>query len=482
MSQSTELGTQPIGKLLWQQALPASMGILIMSIYGIVDTIFIGRYVGPLGIAAITVVMPIVFLISSIGMAIGVGGGSIISRALGADDESKACRTFGNMASITLGFALFMIGIGFFFENELLALFGGKGDIVGPAREYLDVLLPSLPFLAFSMMSNNVMRAEGEPRIAMMTMVVPAVINFILDPIFIAYLGWGIRGAALATTIGYMASGLFALWFFLFGKSELSLRRASLRLQWPLVKEIFSIGSITLARQGAISILAAVLNNALFAQGGETGVTIYGLITRVMMIGNFPVMGLIQGFLPIAGYNHGAGKQDRVRSVIRLSILVGSLMGVLILAMVFLIPRTLLGMFTTDQALLDAAVPALFIVFFATPTLSLQLIGSGYFQAIGRAIPALLLALTKQGFCLIPFLLILPQFFGLDGIWWSFPIADGISALLSAIFLWQALRQTHELQPPEESTTPPAAVPLPPSEEIVAQGSPGCQQIRAHRM
>lgn len=442
MKHSDQLGSRPIGSLLAQQALPASLGILIMSIYGVVDTIFIGQFVGSLGIAAITVVMPITFLISSAGMALGVGGSSMISRALGADDERKACHTFGNMVALTLGLALLLILVGIFFEEGLLALFGGKGEILDPARTYLTVLLPSMPFLAFAMMSNNVIRAEGAPRMAMMVMVVPAVLNLILDPIFIVVLDLGLFGAALATTIGYISSALFAFWFFLSDRSELSLRKASFRLQWPLVREMFSIGSVTLARQGAISLLSIVLNNTLFRYGGETGVTIYGMLTRVFMVANVPVMGLIQGFVPIVGYNYGANHPQRVRQVVRLSVISGTVIAIGLFLVVMLIPQTLLSVFSTDQTLVSEAARALRIVFLATPTLTLQLIGSAYYQAIGKARPALLLALTKQGFALIPLVLLLPLWFGLDGIWWSFPLADLSAALLSAGMLWREMRQS----------------------------------------
>jgi putative MATE family efflux protein len=456
MKRSDELGKKPIGKLLIEQALPAGAGILVMSIYGVVDTIFVGQYVGGLGIAAITVVMPIILLISSVGMAIGVGGASIISRALGANDDRKACHTFSNMVVMTLISALVMILTAVFFEEELLSLFGGKGDILDPAREYLSTLLVSIPFLAFGMMANNVIRAEGEPRMAMMIMVVPALLNFVLDPLFIAYFGWGIQGAALATTIGYIGSGLFGIWFFFSDRSELSLRTTSLTPEWPLVKEIFSIGSVTLARQGAISLLAVVLNNALFNQGGESAVTVYGMITRVLMVANVPVMGLIQGFVPIAGYNYGAGYATRVREVIKRSIVSGTVIALGLFVVVMLIPDWLLRSFTPEDDLIRAAVPALRIVFLATPLLTLQLIGSAYFQAVGKAMPALLLALTKQGFCLIPLLLILPIWFDLEGVWWSFPIADCLAAILSAVFLGREMRRDLRISEPPLATEPPS--------------------------
>ena len=260
MSQSKELGTEKIDRLLVKMAVPASVGILVMSIYFIVDTIFVGRFVGTLGIAAITVVMPITFLISSIGMAIGVGGSSIISRALGAEDPHKARHTFGNMIGMTITLAVALVIVGSWLEVPVLRLFGANGDILDPSRAYFRIILLGVPGLAWAMMSNNVMRAEGEPRMAMLSMMIPAVANMILDPLFIIWLEMGLEGAAWATTISYYLSAAFTLWFFLSGRSELKIRWDSLLPSAPLVREISGIGSVTLARQGTISLLTIVLN------------------------------------------------------------------------------------------------------------------------------------------------------------------------------------------------------------------------------
>ncbi|MEM7660386.1 MAG: MATE family efflux transporter, partial [Bacteroidota bacterium] len=323
-NRSDKLGTQPIGSLLIEQAVPASIGILIMSIYGIVDTIFVGKWVGPLAIGAITVVMPISFLISSVGMAIGVGGGSMIARAMGAHDEKRASLTFGNQVSLTLLLALVFVLLGFFAQDYLLMAFGGRGDLLEPSKEYFQILLIGVPFLAWAMMTNNVIRAEGKPRIAMMVMIVPALVNLVLDPIFIVVFEWGLAGAAWATTLSYIASALYSAWFFWKGSSELSFRLDDLRLRWPIVGEIFSIGGVTLARQGTISLLSIVLNNALFSYGGEMGVSVYGIINRMMMFANFPVLGVTQGFLPIAGYNYGAKLHARVKEVLYRAIAYGT--------------------------------------------------------------------------------------------------------------------------------------------------------------
>lgn len=440
MSQSSKLGTAPISQLLREQAIPASIGILVLSIYGIVDTIFVGQFVGSVAIGAITVVLPITYLISSIGMAIGVGGGSIISRAFGAENEQRAHRTFGNQVTLTLivgGLAIVLLT---FFQEAILQLFGGKGETLPAAQEYFQVLLPGIPFLAWAMMSNNVFRAEGKPKIAMIVMIIPAIINLFLDPLFIVYFEMGLKGAALATTISYICSAIFCLWNFIYGKSEMRINLPDMRLDIPIVKEIFSLGIVTFSRQSVVALLMIVLNNSLFVYGGALALSVYGIIQRIMMFANFPVLGITQGFIPIAGFNYGAESWGRVRSVISLALKAGTLIAVAIFLGILIFTGPLVRLFTPDEALIEMTVPAIRIAFLATPCILFQLIGSAYFQAIGKARPALFLTLTKQGFCLIPLLFILPPIFDLNGVWMAFPIADILSASICFYFLRKQMR------------------------------------------
>ena len=437
---SKELGTESIGKLLIKQSVPASIGFLIMSIYSIVDTIYVGRWIGPLAIGAITVVMPISFLISSIGMAIGVGGASIISRALGSNDRQKALKTFGNMVNATLHFAVVLVTVGFIFSEEILTFFGGKGNILPYATEYFRVILMGVPFLAWAMMSNNVIRAQGRPKVAMLVMVIPAIINIILDPIFIIGFNMGLSGAALATTISYVLSALYALRFFLKGDSEVRFIFRYFKLNLKIVREIFSIGSITLARQSSISLLIVVLNHTLFNYAGELGISVYGIVNRVMMFSLFPIIGIVQGFLPIAGYNYGAKNAPRVRESINTSIKYALFFSIAILTIMLTFSNEVVSAFTSDNDLIQESSRALVFIFLMSPLIAVQMVGSGYFQAIGKALPALLLTLTKQGFFLIPLVLILPKFWGLDGIWYAFPIADILSASVTWIFLQIEIR------------------------------------------
>lgn len=428
-------GTEPLGRLLRQQAIPASAGILVMSIYGIVDTIFVGLWVGSLGIAAITVVLPITFLIASIGMAIGVGGSSIISRAFGEGDEEKAFRVFGNQVGMTLTLGAAFVIIGFLFMDQILNLFGGRGDVQAPARVYFSIVLAGVPFLAWAMMSNNVIRAEGYPRVAMLTIMIPAVVNIILDPVFIICFDMGLAGAAWATTLSYIASALFATWFFRRGSSQMEISLYSIKPSREIIKEISSLGSVTFARQGTISILSIVLNNSLFVYGGELGLAVYGIIGRLLMFTNFPVLGITQGFIPIVGYNYGAKLMHRVTSLIKLSVTSATIISFGIFTIIMIFAPQITSVFTNDEQLIRETTPSLRMVFLATPLLAINLLGSAYFQAIGRAKPALILSLSKQGFLLIPLILVLPVFFGINGIWFSFPLADVGAALITVYYL-----------------------------------------------
>ena len=443
MAKSERLGTASIPILIREMAVPAAVGILVLSINGIVDTIFLGKFVGPIGIGVVTVVLPIQFLMASLGMSIGVGGASIISRALGKGDKPLAIRTLGTMVALTFSLMLVLFVFGYLLDDQLLILFGGKGDLFLSSKSYFNILLLGIPFLAWAMMSNNVMRAEGKPKFAMMVMLIPAIINIILDPIFIAYLGWGVEGAAYATTISFFCSAGFAFWFFGSGSSELSLSLNTIRLEYAIVIEIIQIGGVTLVRQGTIALLSIVLNQALYSYGGELALAVYGIINRMMMLANFPVLGVTQGFLPIAGYNYGAGYWHRVKEVIKKSILYGTIIALAVFSGIIFFSESIVKLFTTDPELIAMAQPALVASFLATPLITIQLISSAYYQAIGKALPALLLTMCKQGFCLIPLLFILPPLMGLEGIWYAFPIADILTAVIGGVFLYKAIDKLH---------------------------------------
>ena len=432
---ANDLGTQKISTLLIKQAVPATIGILVMSLNMIVDTIFVGQWIGVLAIAAITVVLPIVFLISSIGMGIGIGGSSIISRALGANDAKKAFLTFGNQISLTVILALLFVILGSMYSAPILNLFGAKGAILPIAAEYYGVIIYGVPFLAFAMMGNPTIRAEGKPKFAMYAMMVPAVLNIALDVLFIKVFDWGMWGAGLATSLSYASCGMYILYFFLSSKSELQIIPKNFKLDSPILKEIGKLGGVTIVRQGAISILMIVLNYSLYKYGGEISIAVYGIINRVMMFALSPVLGVTQGFLPVAGFNIGAHQNERVKETIKKSIYFGSILGTVIFIAIVIFKEEIIGIFTNDATLLAQTPDAMLIAFLVTPIVTLQLIGSAYFQAAGKALPALILTLLKQGIFLIPLAYILPIYYGVDGVWWSFPIADTLATIITVFVL-----------------------------------------------
>jgi len=441
MNKSDKMGILPIPQLLLQQSLPAAIGILMMSINMVIDSIYVGKFIGSIGLGAIAVVLPISFLISALGMSIGVGGASIISRALGAKNEERAFFTFGNQTFMTLGLSISAVILSAFFIDEIIGIWGGKGDLFIPAKKYFMTLLPGVPFLAWAMMSNNVFRAEGQPKIAMFTMLIPAFINLILDPIFIIWLDMGIFGAAAATSIAYISGGTFAFGYFLFGSTQMNLHPAYLKPNWGIMKEIVQVGGVSFVRQGTYSLLAIVLNNSLFHYGTEMAVSSYGIISRLMMFINFPIFGLTQGFIPITGFNFGAKQWERVKEVLNVAIKAGLLIATTIFLILAFFAPQIVGVFSNDQVLIDQTYPAMRIVFLLTPTLIIQLLSSAYYQAIGKALPALILTLLKQGIFLIPLVLFMPLYFGLDGIWYSFPIADLLTTIVSAVFIRKAMQR-----------------------------------------
>ena len=432
---ANELGTQKISKLLIKQAVPATIGILVMSLNMIVDTIFVGQWIGVLAIAAITVVLPIAFLISSIGMGIGIGGSSIISRALGANNPEKAFLTFGNQICLTVILAILFVVLGSVFSVPILNLFGAKGEILPIASEYFGVIIYGVPFLAFAMMGNPTIRAEGKPKFAMYAMMVPSVLNILLDILFIKYFNWGMYGAGLATSIAYASCGLYILYFFLSSKSELQIIPKNFKLDFKIVQEIAKLGGVSIVRQGAISILMIVLNYSLYTYGGEISIAVFGIINRVMMFALSPVLGVSQGFLPVAGFNIGAKKNDRVKETIKKSIYFGSILGTLVFIGIVIFKEQIIWIFTNDATLLEKTPDAMLVVFLVTPIVTMQLIGSAYFQAAGKAMPALLLTLLKQGIFLIPLAYFLPIYYGIDGVWWSFPIADTLATIITVLVL-----------------------------------------------
>jgi putative MATE family efflux protein len=390
------LGTHPIPKLLVQQAVPAAIGILVMSLNILIDTIFVGQWIGSNAIAAINVVLPVSFFIAALGMSIGVGGASIISRALGEQNRLKAANTFANQLTLTLGLTIIVVLFGLLFVDQILPIFGGKGTLFSLAKTYYIIVLYGVPVLAFCMMSNAVIRAEGKPKNAMYAMLLPSISNLTLDYLFIRVFDWGMTGAAWATTLSYGVCAAYILYFFLSNKSVLRPSWEAFILKAKIVNEIASLGSVTLVRQAMVSLTVLLVNNILFSYGGESTIAVYAILSRMLMFATFPIFGITQGFLPIAGFNYGAKNWKRVGKVINISMAYATLLATLVLIFILFFSEQVPSLFSKDVAVNAQTPAALRVVFAALPIIGIQLIGAAYFQAIGKALPALLLTLSRQ--------------------------------------------------------------------------------------
>lgn len=435
MSKHSFLGTEKISKLLFRQSLPAAVGMLVMSLYNIVDTIFIGRGVGTLGIAGLAISFPIHMLVIATSQTIGFGSASIISRALGAKNYKRAEQTLGNYITLVLIFSMIITALGIAFLRPILSLFGATEAVMPYAASYMSIILYGTVFLAFTASGNSIIRSEGNAKFAMIIMIVSALLNVILDPIFIFTLDMGMRGAAIATVISQVAASLLSFHYFFRGRSGIHIHMKNFRLRWTLVKEVFAVGSSSLARMGSSSLMFIVLNHSLGRYGGDIAIAAFGILGRFLMLVITPLVGIGQGLQPILGYNYGARNYSRSKSSIMLAVKSATAVSVFMFLILFLFSRQAVSIFTTDPALIGMSVRALRIIMFMLPLLGVQIIGAGLFQAIGKALPALFLSLARQVILLIPLVLILPLFFQLLGVWISFPVSDLLSTGVTIIMM-----------------------------------------------
>jgi len=405
-----------------------------------------------MGIAGISISLPVQIFVMAFAQMFGIGGASVISRSLGERDHKKARRAAGNVMVFSVAFGLVMTLLGQFFLDQLLIMLGASEAIIPYAREYLGIILLGSAFFSFGMAMNHVVRAEGKPKIAMAAMLISAVLNIILDPIFIFSLNLGIWGAALATVLSQAATSIYVLFYFLSGKSLLRISLRSLIPEWRIMRETVSVGLSAFSRQVAGSLLAVVLNNSLVFYGGDIAVAVYGVINRLLMVFIMPMFGVNQGFLPIVGYNYGARKMRRARESVKLASAVTTVIALFSSIVMFLFARQLISIFTDETELIESTIYALRIVILATPTIGVQVIASGMFQALGKALPALFLSLLRQIIILIPLILVIPRFLGINGIWISFPLADLIAFAISLVFYLRELKIFHsgELNVEEE--------------------------------
>ncbi|TFG81245.1 MAG: MATE family efflux transporter, partial [Spirochaetales bacterium] len=442
MDRTKELGTASVPALLFRFSLPAIVGMMVNAIYNVVDRIFIGQGVGPLGLAGATVAFPIMLVLMAFGMLVGMGGSALVSIRLGERKEAEAEHILGNAAGLLVFIALVLTVVGLTFLNPLLKLFGASNAILPYAFGYTSIILGGSIFQSIGFGLNNFIRGEGNPKTAMATMLIGAVLNIILDALFILGLGWGVRGAALATVISQAVSAIWVLTYYLGGRSHLKLRIRNLLPRRAIVLPLLAIGMAPFAMQIASSVLNGLLNNQLQRYGGDLAVSTMGIIFSVIMFFLMPIFGLNQGTQPIVGYNYGAKNYARVRAAMILAISAATILVATGFALIQVFPRAFVGLFAGSSIeLLDLASGAIRIYLLGMPLIGFQIVAAGYFQASGKPKEAMLLSLSRQVLLLIPLIILLPLRFGLTGLWMAPPIADVLSALLTGTFFLRELRR-----------------------------------------
>ncbi len=466
MDRSHVMGEGSIPRLLLKFSVPAIVGMLVNALYNVVDRIFIGLGVGPLGIAGVTVGFPIMIVQMAFGMLIGMGATALISLRLGEKKKEEAERILGNALSLLVLVSLALAAAGLIWLRPLLALFGASPAIMDQGREYLGVILAGSVFMGVGFGMNGFIRAEGNPRTAMLTMLIGAVLNTLLDPLFIFVFHLGVRGAAIATVISQAVSAAWVLGYFLRGRSLLKLRLPNLRLRREIASGIVALGFAPFAMQLAASVLNAMLTRQLQHYGGDLAIAAMGIFFSLNMLIFMPVFGINQGAQPLIGYNYGARRFDRVRQTLRLAVAAATAVMLAGFAAVELFPSFLLRLFSRDSAsLLAIGVPALRICMAALPIVGFQVVAASYFQAAGKARLSMLLMLSRQVLLLIPAILILPRFLGLMGIYYSVPLADVGSALLTGACLLLELRRLEK----QHGELSPAAGDVPIPEPALAE-------------
>ncbi|MEA1939694.1 MAG: MATE family efflux transporter [Candidatus Caldatribacteriota bacterium] len=440
---STRLGKEKISKLLISLSVPATMGMTVNALYNLVDTIFVGRGVGAIAIGALTVSFPIQMIIMAFAIMIGMGSASAISRSLGAKNVERADNVTGNSFISIVFFSAIIAILGLIFTEPLLRLVGATDTILPYARDYITIIFYGSVFRSFAMSTNNLIRAEGNAKVAMTSMIIGAGSNIILDPIFIFVFKLGVKGAALATIIAQFFAFLYILRYLYSGKSSLKVRFHHLKPRLDIIKEIITVGMASFFRHISGGIAGIIINSSLSILGGDVALIIIGILHRVTMFIFMPMFGVVQGMQPIIGFNYGAKKYERVKETIKISILVTTGLATLGWCFIELFPSLIFHVFTSEGEVIEKGIPVMRIIISMIPLIGIQIVGATVFQSLGKAIPTLILSLLRQILIFIPLVIILPRILGLGimGIWISYPIADVLAVILTVFYLRSELKK-----------------------------------------
>ena len=437
----TALGTESIGKLLMQYAVPAIIAMTASSLYNMVDSIFIGHGVGTMALSALALTFPLMNLGAAFGALVGVGAATLISVKLGQKDYDTAQRVLGNVFVLNILLGLAFTVIVFPFLNPILYFFGGSDETVEYARQFMEIILLGNVVTHLYLGLNAVLRASGHPKQAMYATIATVAINTILAPIFIFMFDWGIRGAAIATVSAQVIALLWQLKQFNNANELLHFRRGIFRLKRKIVFDSLAIGMSPFLMNLAACLIVILINQGLKKYGGDLAIGAFGIVNRLVFIVVMIVMGLNQGMQPIAGYNFGAKLYDRVNKVLKLTIIYATCVTTFGFLVGMLAPNLVVGIFTSDAELTELSATGLRITVMFFPIIGFQMVTSNFFQSIGMAGKAIFLSLTRQMLILLPCLLILPHFFGVAGVWYSMPVSDLLASLIELVMLVYQFRK-----------------------------------------
>jgi putative MATE family efflux protein len=430
-----ELRHGNIGKLLLNYSIPAIASMTVASIYNIIDRIFIGQGVGPLAIAGLAITFPVMNLAIAFGSLVGSGASTMISIRLGERKINSASRFLGNAVIINIIIGVLFTVLGLCFLNPILYAFGASADTISYAYDFMQVILFGNIFTCMFFGLNNVLRATGYPKKAMIITIGTVIINLLLAPIFIFYFKWGIKGAAWATVISQIVGAIVVIAHYFNKNNTLYFQKRFLKLKSGVVGRIFEMGMSSFTINFCACIVVVILNNSLKKYGGDLAVGAYGIIVSILGLIIMLVFGFNLGMQPIVGYNYGAKQYDRVLLTLRYALVIGTSISTFGFLIGEIFPWYLARAFTTDQTLIDLTVEGMRIVAITSPIVGGQVVSTSFFQAIGMPKVSIFLSMSRQLLLLIPTLLIFPHFFNLQGVWMALPVSDFISCLLTAIVL-----------------------------------------------
>lgn len=444
----SDLTSRPIGALLWQYALPAIIAMMTSSLYNIIDGIFIGQGVGADAITGLALTNPLMALSAAFGAMVGVGGATLMSVRLGQQDHKAARHILGNVVVLNIFTGLLLMVGALAFLEPILRAFGASDATLPYAADFLRIILMGNVITHLFYGLNAQLRSTHRPRLAMAATIGSVAINSVLAALFIFGLGWGIRGAALATVLAQASMLVWQLRLFSNANDLVHLSRRYLRPRWRIIRETITIGMPQLLLNSCAALVGIIITRSMASFGGDTAVGAFGIVGRLMMLVVFVVIGFNQGMQPIAGYNFGAGRNDRVIAVARMTIMAATLITTLGFIVTWIWAEPLVSIFAKDAPeLIEASARGLRIAFGVFPFVGMQIVSSAFFQSIGIPGKSIFLSLTRQVIFLIPALLVLPRLWHdpVEGIWLAMPLSDAAASLLSAFLLW---RQFKALQQP----------------------------------